>query len=154
MKKLPYSGGTLFAVPLREGGGYALGLVTRTAPGGKVLLVSLFDQRLDHVPDLAEVEQILPRRVLKSIRIGDLGLINGDWPIIGQLKGWDEAAWPMPAFIRRDPLSKRAWRTIYDPSDPGRVEQEEAVPFDSAGMDVDALHGAGAVEILATKLLA
>ncbi len=41
MKKLPYKEGTWFAVPLKCGG-HAVGIATRIAPKGRVLLAYFF----------------------------------------------------------------------------------------------------------------
>lgn len=152
MKKLPYHEGSWFAVPLRTSG-YAVGVVARMAPKGKVILVYLFGPRRDSVPTVADVAHLQPNEASKCIKIGDLGLINGKWPIIGDSQDWEKQVWPMPSFVRRDDLSKRAWRSIYSDTDPSKLEREEPVPYDITELEESGLYGFGAVELLMTKLL-
>jgi hypothetical protein len=152
MKKLPYVEGTAFAVPLR-GDGYGIGVVARMSPRGRILLVYLFGPRRTYVPTASELDGLAPRQAVRRLRIGDLHLVDGKWPIIGLLPGWERNEWPMPDFLRRDELSDRAWRVIYDDVDPGKVVGKEPADRDDS-YEGDGLHGAGAVEILLTKCLA
>jgi len=85
--KLPYREGTWFAVPLQEGG-FAAGLVARTTSRGRVILCYFFGPRQESVPILAEVEGLQPSGAIRALRVGDLGLIQGDWPIVGQSAAW------------------------------------------------------------------
>jgi len=152
MKKLPYMQGSWFAVPLRDNG-YATGVVARMAPKGRIILVYLFGPRRSTPPTIEDVKHLQPKDAIKCLRTGDLGLLNGNWPIIGILQHWEQHIWSMPAFVRRDDLSKHAWRTIYFESDPAKLEREESVPYEIKGLDKDALYGYGAVELLLTKEL-
>ena len=123
------------------------------APNGRVVLAYLFGPKRDAVPLLADVARLQPKEAVKCLRIGDLGLINGEWPILGDLPHWDRPAWSMPSFARRDTLSQRAWRSVYSDSDPSKLEQEKPMPYDADDLERDALYGAGAVELMMTKLL-
>lgn len=152
MKSLPYREGSWFAVPLRQGG-YAVGLVARMAPTGRIVLAYLFGPKRDSVPSLADVAGLQPKDAIRCFRIGDLGLMTGEWPVLGESPHWDRRAWPMPSFVRRDDLSKRAWRSAYCDSDPSKLEREEPVSYEASKLERDALHGAGGVELLMTKLL-
>jgi hypothetical protein len=151
MKKLPYHEGSWFAVPLRDGE-YAVGLVARMAPRGRTILAYLFGPKRKTVPKMADVASLQPKDAIKCLQIGDLCMMNGEWPIIGESHLWERKAWPMPSFVRRDDLSKRAWRSIYSDSDPSKLEREESVPYDIE-LERDALYGYGAVELLMMKLL-
>ncbi len=152
MKKLPYREGSLFAVPLREGG-YAVGVVARMAPAGRIILAYLFGPKRDAVPNLADVAQLQSKDAIKCLRIGDLGLMNGKWPVIGDSQYWKRHAWPVPSFVRRDDLSNRAWRVTYSDSDPDKLEREESVTYEIDGLEENGLYGCGAAELLMTKLL-
>lgn len=152
MKPLPYREGSWFAVPLRQGG-YAVGVVARMAPRGRIVLAYLFGPKHDTVPSLADVAPLQSKDAIKRLRIGDLGLMNGEWPVLGELPDWDRQTWSMPSFVRRDDLSKRAWRSIYSDSDPSKLEQEDPVPYESSGLEESALRGYGSVELVMTKLL-
>lgn len=152
MKTLPYREGSWFAVPLRTGG-YALGVVARMRPGGRIILAYLFATKYKEVPRMDAVKGLHPGDAIRRLRVGDLGLINGEWRVVGESEGWRRDHWPMPLFVRRDDLSKRAWRESYSDSDPSKRTAEEAVPFDVADLEDSALRGYGSVELLLTKLL-
>lgn len=152
MTTLPYNEGTVFSIPLREGG-YATGVVARAAPQGKVVLAYLFGPRRNSPPKPYELGQLHPVNALKCLRVGDLGLINGDWRVLGNIPGWRREDWPTPTFVRRDDLSKRAWRVRYDDTDPSVLEHEEVIPYETAGLERQSLFGYGAVELLLTSIL-
>jgi len=152
MKRIPYHEGSCFAIPLRQGG-YAVGVVARMAPKGKLLLAYLYGMKFEDVPSMLDVTGLQPDAAIKRVCIGDLGLINGEWPVLGDMPDWQRNDWPMPIFMRRDDLSKRAWRVYYDDADPSKLEREEPVPYDITGLESAGLYGYGAVEMLLTKLL-
>lgn len=58
----------------------------------------------------------------------------------------------MPAFVRKDELSGKAWKVQYSDSDPGKLDREEPAPYETA-LPRDALYGSGAVELVLTKML-
>ena len=149
--KLPYREGTWFGVPLRQGG-FAVGLVARATAKGKVILCYFFGSRHTTVPALPEVERLKPSDAIRIIRVGDLGLIRGEWPIIGQANSWERSHWPMPPFARLDPLSRKAWRVYHSDSDPNLIDREEPEQYEST-LEDDGLFGAGAAELVLTKLL-
>ena len=153
MKLLPYEEGSWFAVPL-SGGGYATGVVARTAPAGRIILAYLFGPRRRIVPALAELETLQAHQALCHLRTGDMGLVNERWPVIGVSDAWEREAWPMPSFIRRAEQLKLAWRATYADTDPGKPEREESVPFDTPNLENDSLYGYGSTEMLLSKLLA
>jgi hypothetical protein len=86
------------------------------------------------------------------VRFGDLGLINGKWPIHSKLSKWKRVEWSMPEFVRREPISNKVWRVKYSDDDPNKIEDESAADFD-AKLEPERMCGNGAVEILLTKLL-
>ena len=149
--KLPYCEGTWFAVPLRHGG-FAVGVVARATIKGKVILCYFYGQRRAVVPALGEVERLKPNDAIRVIRVGDLGLICGEWPIIGQAASWKRSDWPMPVFVRRSPLSRKAWRVYHSDSDPNLIDREEPEPYEST-LEDDGVFGAGAAELVLTKAL-
>ncbi|RWM98211.1 MAG: hypothetical protein EOR84_11365 [Mesorhizobium sp.] len=151
MKRLNYQEGTWFLVPLRSGG-YAVGLVGRMAPKGRIILAYFFGPRLDSVPTLDEIRGFQPKDSVRCLRVGDLGLVNGDWRILGRSPDWDGSHWPVPQFVRRDELSKRSWLVTYSDLDPSVVEKEEPFRSDQV-LERDALYGYGAVELLLTKVI-
>lgn len=151
MKRLNYEEGTWFLVPLRRGG-FAIGLVGRMAPKGRIMLAYFFGPKLDCAPALDEVRGFQPKDAVRCLRLGDLGLVNGDWPILGRLSDWDGSLWPMPKFVNRDALSKRSWVVTYSDSDPSVLEKREHLRSDQP-LENDLLYGYGAVELLLTKVI-
>jgi len=148
---LPYKEGTVFFVPLRNGG-YARGVVARASSEGKVLLGYFFGPRLTSA-DATSLEDLDPTKAILRVRFGDLGLINGEWPIRGRIPGWNRAQWPMPDFVRKDPLGRKKPVLVrYSNADPTRVETETPTT-DDAGLGADSMSGYGSVEIKLTKLL-
>ncbi len=149
--KLPYTEGSVFLVPLRKGG-YARGVVARTSPKGKGLLGYFFGPRIAST-EMALFDDLEPGAALLRVIFGDLGLINGEWPIRGTVPNWDRTQWAMPDFVRRDPLGSRKPILVrYSDADPMRVEAEFPIDDDS-GLATDSAYGYGAVEIELTKLL-
>ena len=149
--KLPYREGTWFGVPLQEGG-FAVGVVARATAKGKVILCYFFGPRRIAVPVLDDIERLEPSDAVRVLRVGDLGLIRGEWPIIGQTTSWKRSDWPMPPFVRRDPLSRRAWRVYHSDTDPNLIDREEPEPYESA-LEVEGLSGSVAAETKLTKML-
>jgi hypothetical protein len=149
--KLPYSEGSVFLVPLRNGG-YARGVVARTAPKGKVLFGYFFGPRLESRAT-ATWNDLDPTKAVLCVRFGDLGLINGEWQMLGMVPNWSRDAWPMPEFARRDPLGKMKPQLVrYSDNDPNQIDFERPIDND-AGLRTDSLSGYGAIEIRLTKLL-
>jgi hypothetical protein len=152
MSKLPYREGDVFAVSLR-GGGFALGVVARAPKQGKILLGYFFRHRFATVPTANEVPKLRPEDAIKVVRFGDLFLMGGDWPIISHLADWKSEEWPVPKFVRHDPLSKKAWLISYADADPSIEIGEERCEFEIMNYERASLLGAGAVELALTKLL-
>ena len=150
--KLPYREGSWIGVPLRQGG-FAVGVVARATNKGKVILCYFFGPCRTKLPVMADLEGLTPSDAVSVVRVGDLSLVRGEWPIIGQSASWRRSEWPMPPFLRRDDLSHKAWRVQYSDADPNAIDYEEPAIVESK-LDRDAVLGAGAAEILLTKLLA
>ena len=127
--------------------------MARTTRKGRVILSYFFGPRRDAPPSLDELEHLTADKAVLVIRVGDLGLINGTWPIIGNLQNWERSSWPMPAFIRRSELSGKAWKVIYSDTDPNLVVAEAPHPYDDTSLGRDSLSGFQAAEFRVTKLL-
>jgi len=150
---LPYKEGTVFALPLRRGG-YAIGIVARTSALGGLFLGYLFGPVSRVIPSLKDVENLRPEDALRIARIGDLSLMEKTWPIIGQIPSWIHEEWPIPPFIRRDDIAKKAWQVQYADTDANKVIAEKPMDYSTAAeFERDAVLGAGAAEIAMTKIL-
>ena len=150
--KLNYSEGTWFAVPLNSGG-FGVGVVARATKKGRVILVYLFGPKREAVPSLSDVAGLDPSGAVAVLRIGDLHLIDGKWPILGQSPEWQRESWPMPMFRRSPPFLNHEYNVRYSDVDPNCVVSETKVPLGTSTFDKDGLDGAGAVEIVLTRLL-
>lgn len=150
MKRLVEEG-TWFAVPL-ESKGYAVGLVARARRRGGILVAYFFGRVWQRPPALQQVRKLRPEKAIKVLRVGDLGFLEGSWPVIGRDPSWQRDEWPLPAFVRRDTISGVAWRVRYSDRDPSVIESETPIDFDTK-LESAGLYGAGAAEIALTKLL-
>jgi hypothetical protein len=149
-RRLPYTDGSVIAVPLRTGG-YALGVVAAHDGHGGVIGY-FFDRKYVALPALEYLDRLTPASAVRVMRFGDLGLVRGTWPVLGPLGGWVSDDWPIPAFGRRD-LSGRAYRVTYDPSDLADACREEVISDEEVNrLPRDALSGSGAVERVLTEL--
>jgi hypothetical protein len=149
--KLPYTEGTVFLVPLKNGG-HARGVVARATAKGKVLLGYFFGPPVAS-NDVVQFDDLKAANALLRARFGDLGLINGEWSIKGTVPNWNRSEWPMPDFVRRDPLSRlKPILVRYSDTDPMHVITEIPVE-DDIGLETDALSGYRAIEIKLNKLI-
>ncbi len=149
--KLNYKEGTWFAVPLRKGG-FGIGVVARAKR--TCILAYFFGPRRESVPVLEEVSMLKAHSAVATLRVGDLGLVNGEWPIIGQSSSWNHADWPMPIFVRREPFPpNRNWLVYFADKDPNKRINEVSESNDRPDLPADSLSGYGAAEIKLTKLL-
>lgn len=149
--KLPYKEGTWFTLPLRDTG-FGVGVVARATNKGKILLCYFFGPRRYSSPSLSELDQLSPSDAVLVQMVGDLGLIRGKWPVIGELPSWDRKLWSTPPFVRRDEILNQAWRVYYSDTDPAKFLREEPEPWDSR-LERHGLFGYGAAEIVLTRRL-
>jgi len=151
--KLPYREGDWFGVPLRSRG-YAVGVIARSGPSGKVLFGYFFGPRRETLPAIDELRGYAAEQAILVGQFGDLRLMNGSWPILGRLGEWERRDWPMPPMARVDVVSGKAWKVTYSEDDPNRAVHETACdPEEARQLPRDSLMGAGAVEIRLTNLL-
>jgi hypothetical protein len=150
--ELPYKEGTWFAIPLRQGG-YAVGRVARHTPVGKIILAYLFGPKREQIPTLDGIRNLEPGEAVRVVRVGDLGLVDGSWPVIGDSVPWERERWSMPAFIRRDDLGRAAWRVLYSDDDPNTILSEQRVPYETTELESAGLYGDQAAEALLSQLL-
>jgi len=150
-RKLTYREGDWFAVPL-PGGGYGVGLVARMNRRGAVLGY-FFGPRRESVPTSADVLNLSPKQAALIAQFGDLGLLDGSWPIVGREEEWDRENWPMPAFARIDEFAGKAWRVEYSEDDLRWIRETPTTPDQVRRLPKDAAYGDEAVAIELSKLL-
>lgn len=151
--KINYEEGTLFAVPLNQGG-YGVGAVARMAPRGVAVLGYFFSNRFPDVPVLNELPAFEASDSVTAQKFGDLGLLNGEWPIIGKMPDWDRNDWKMPAFYRQEPIDGLFFRVEYPDDDPLGIPTERRVSGDEIeGLDKDGSHGYKSMSALLSRLI-
>lgn len=123
--RFPYREGDVFAVPLDEGG-YAVGVAARTNREG-VVLGYFFGRRFAEPPKVDDLTELRSEDAVLLKAFGDLGLVQGSWPVLGQMPGWRREAWPAPAFGRTEPLTGRLLRVEYRDDDPNSPPREVEV---------------------------
>jgi hypothetical protein len=151
-RQIPYKIGTWFAVPLPSGG-YGVGVVARANGKGEVFGY-FFGPRRSTVPTLKEVSGATPKDAVLLRLFGDLGLIRGEWPILGTDPTWTHERWPMPGLLHRDDVTGKMSLRYYDEEKLGLFVREE--PCDRALADSaprDGLSGQGALEVRLDGLL-
>ncbi len=138
--------GGAYAIPLPSGG-YATVVVARVAPAGGIALGYFFGPRAPNVPEVGSLDGLRADVATRVAKFGDMGIVEGKWPRIGRVPGWDRRKWPTPKFKRRSPIDGRVWRVEYHDDDPNSTPRE--VPIDevsAAALPDDALHGDVAIE--------
>lgn len=153
MVKKNYTEGSWFAVPL-EPNGFAVGLAARNTPRGAGILAYFFTPRYTFPPDLSELSKLKPQDAIKVLQIGDLGLIKDKWKVIGKFSDWNRSDWPIPDFVRREPITNRVWLVKYSDRNPDQVVSEKLISENQAkNLETDSLYGYEAVEKVLSKLL-
>jgi hypothetical protein len=134
--------------------GYALGVVARIGKKGS-LIGYFFGPARPGIPSLESVgSQLVPQLAAMVGIVGDLALVRGSWPILGKLEPWSPNSWPIPEFVRRDAVSGKPSRVVYEEPDfftelsRAPCSEEEAL-----GLAPDGLMGSGFVEAKLGKLL-
>ncbi|TRC78849.1 hypothetical protein FJV83_11275 [Mesorhizobium sp. WSM4307] len=150
-KRLPYREGSVFRIPLPDGG-FARGLVARMAPRGRILLGYFFGPRMFSAD--TNVSDLLPTEAIVAGRFGDLHLMDGKWEIFGEIVGWNRTDWPIPEFIHHDALRILPDMIVRYSDDDIVLGTRERRPVFPADLAEDGLMGAGFVEIRLSRLLA
>ena len=149
MAKLLYKMGDIFALPLRNGRGFCLGVIAGMPKSGKVLLGYFYDKIYTKAPSKDEVPDLKPEDAIRIWQFGDLSLYNHEWPIVGHINDFKPQEWPSPKFFRESMLQL----VTYSNDDPRKeIKVERYIPS-SKNYESDSLWGAGAVEIMMTKII-
>ncbi len=150
-KNLGYGEGSWFSVPLLEGG-YSLGVVARLDGAGSVFGYFFGPQRACK-PESSDIQGLGSADAIYSCQFGDLGLIEGTWPlVVDGCTNWDRDRWPLPAFVRVDRISGKALKVIYS-DELELVSEEPCAPNLAEVCPQDGLAGYRFVEIALTKRL-
>lgn len=152
-RKVNYKEGDWIALPLVRRGGWGLGLVARCkAPA---ILGYFFGPRRSEPPTMADTVGLMHRDAIVIGDVGDLGLLNGEWLVIGQQPNWNRGDWPMPLFTNED--GPRLYLCTYDEDDPAELVHRELTTPEQAqrlGAIPRVVHGYRALSITLDKRLA
>jgi hypothetical protein len=149
-RKLRYKEGTVFAVPL-ETSGYGIGVVARMTGDG-LTFGYFFGPRRQSIPKLDAVKGLNAQDALWAIRFGDLGLIDEEWPVIGELESWSRESWPLPPFVDDGEYSGRARKIVYS-ENLQLISHQPCDPALAKSFPSDESWGAGAIECRLTEML-
>jgi Immunity protein 26 len=110
MAKVKYLEGDWFAVPLLDGG-FGVGVIARANPKA-ALLDYFFGLPRAEIPTLSDVADLKPGDAVLIRKFGHLGIVQGRWPLMGRIDGWDRQEWPTPVFVRYEELTGRSFRVF------------------------------------------
>lgn len=147
---LPYSEGTCFAVPLRDSG-FAKGIVSRY-DGEGIVAGFFFGPRHLALPTPVDFDSLHANGAMYVGRFGDLGLLNGEWPIVGTVVPWHRYDWSLPPMGRVEDVSRRGILSSYS----DKLVRISEIPCEIGELSrypPDVLSGYGAIEIKLTRLL-
>jgi len=150
-KKVPYKEGDVFMFPLRKGG-FARGVVARMDGKGGIFGY-FYGPKFNSIEDAKQVKDISPNNTIERRMFGDLGLLNGEWSVIGQIENWNRIDWPMPPLIRIDEHCGKAWLSEYDEKTFNCISEKQVDPGLKNKYPEDSLSGYGAIEIRIALLL-
>ena len=142
--KINYREGTCFFVPLhklelvegkwvwvedQDGSphkeGFARGVVARMNQKGDIF-VYFFGPKLLRAK--GGFGDLAAQKAKLMAFCSQLGLLNGEWLLAGELEGWNRDEWSFPACYREDEFEKKAWLSYYD-EDTLDFQREEPVKF-------------------------
>jgi hypothetical protein len=150
---LNYTEGDCFVLPLRRGG-YARGVIARMNGKGGIFGY-FFGPRAENEADLILDEHIKALNSILVAQFGDLGLLKGEWRVVGHIRPWIRKDWPMPPFLRVDEVARIGFLSYYDENtlECVREDRVDLSHIDAAKYPRDSTLGYGAVEIVLGKLL-
>lgn len=150
-RKLPYREGTWFSVPLTPSG-YAIGIVSRMDGKGTVWGY-FFGPVRGSSPVPEDIQNLGSQDAAASYMFGDLGLLDGDWPVLCDSEDWRREDWPLPAFVRTSPEDGWAFKIVYSDADLSLISEEPCSLDLADELPPDLLDGSGAIEIMLSRQL-
>jgi hypothetical protein len=155
-KRIRYFEGQWFAVPLRKDG-YALGIIVRGSYKAKGGLGYFFGPKYQEIPNDESTWEKKPVDAILITKFGDLGIINGSWPLIKSTRPFLKEEWPIPKFGHEvSLLPGKGTIREYAQDNIGRLIIVKETPVnvkEIIGLPEDLSRGGGSVEIELTKIL-
>ncbi len=155
-KQIRYSEGQWFAVPLRKGG-YAIGIIVRGSYKTKGGIGYFFGPKYPNLPKDPDTWEKKPDEAILITQFGDLGILNGNWPIIQSTRPFSKEEWPIPKFGKNiSLLPEKGFIREYGEDQSGElvlIRESVVDVHEINGLPKDGSLGGGAVEIRLTQLL-
>ncbi|MFN0027206.1 MAG: Imm26 family immunity protein [Acidimicrobiales bacterium] len=150
-RRLPYTVGDWFCVPLRDGR-WGAGRIVSVHPGGKALL-GYFFAPFAQPPSADVVASLEPAKAILIGKCGDSAIRRSAWPLVRSDVQFDAERWPLPVFRNRDPITGVLRRVVYGDGDL-LMPVVFSVSDDPSLADApeDGAMGTGFVEVRLTRL--
>ena len=132
------------------GGALAWGVVARAA---KDILFGYFFEPPLADDEESQIDGLTPKTAILAARFSAMGLVSGEWKVIGQIQKWNRSLWPLPDFVRYDPLGIIKPRLIRYSEDDLATSEDLGVAAKPDNLLRDSLFSSGAVEITLAKTL-
>ncbi|MCM8625540.1 Imm26 family immunity protein [Accumulibacter sp.] len=142
--------GSIIALPLRDRG-YGVGVVARNSGDG-ALLVYYYGVRLDSIDSPLDHSVLKPENAIRVGQVGDLGVLNGAWKVIGAISPWSRSAWPLPPFARYV-QGVAFYKSYYDEDTLRKIREVRIEKSEADELWEDGMDGYVAAEIVLTKRL-
>jgi Immunity protein 26 len=118
--KQQYEEGDCFKVNLPKNKS-AIGLVARgNSKKGGMLAYFYLDEFVNENLD-ESIDNLKASDSIAIWKVGDLGMINGEWKVIGKRSKWDRNDFPMPKCVRED-VFQPGWGWIVQYSEDDMLE--------------------------------
>jgi len=99
-RRIRFSEGDVFLIPLNQGG-FAAALIARRDVKGSGVLAYIFKRTVDEIQTF-DMGCVVSREMVSDVvDVGVQSLRSGDWPIVGRLPSWNRSDWPVPVFRDR-----------------------------------------------------
>ena len=152
-KRIKYDEGDIFAVPLRSGS-FGIGILTTISNTRTGAVGYFYEPAYAKLPTLESIPRLIPSKAIDICHFGDLGIVKGEWPILGKQEPFLNKEWEVTKFWHHDSISNRYSIRVYEPPDYVYwVSEYEVSEVEIGAIPKDGLYGKEALEIKLTKLL-
>lgn len=157
MHHVIYYEGQWFAVPLRDGY-FGIGIIVRGNYRTKGGLGYFFGPKYPDIPTANATYLKDKDNAMLICQFGDLGIVQGDWPLINNGKPFSREEWPVPLFHRVLPVPDNKaviveYKQDFNDMEAPFRESTVSLSEEILRLPEDGLFGSGAVEIKLTKLI-
>lgn len=145
MTEETFGEGSIVEIPVE--GSHVLAVVARTAFEAGVALLYLFSPAIVR-------GSLSPVAALGAVRTGLQSLQDGRWRVVGSVEDWRSSDWPVPEFVREDPIRRKRWRVRYAEHDLLTPLNEATLSDEEPAGLTDRVYGVDALEKMISRVLA